>query len=483
MSGYDFDLAVIGSGPAGEKAAAQAAWFGKRVVVIEKHTHVGGACVNTGTLPSKTLRETALYLTGFRQRGLYGFQLEVKRDVSVPDFMCRQEPVCATELSRIQRNLERHNVPLERGAARFVDAHTLEITHQGQARRLTADAVLIAVGSTPYRPAQIPFSDPDVDDSDTILKLDRIPRAMVVLGGGVIGCEYASIFAALGVQVTLVEGRDRLLPFLDLEIAELLTRQLAAMGVELRFKAECTGVERHASGLEVQLSTGEKLAAEKLLYAAGRSGNTAGLGLEALGVQPDKRGLLKVDQHYRVAGAPGGRIYAAGDVIGFPALASTSMEQGRVAACHAFDIAYKQRVSDHLPFGIYTIPEVSMVGESEQTAEQKGIDAVVGRARYRDNARGQIVGDLDGLLKLVFRADDKRLLGVHIIGERATELVHVGQMVIHYGGSIDDFIDEVFNYPTLAEMYKYAAYDGLGNLARRNALTCGPSVPPLRASG
>jgi NAD(P) transhydrogenase len=437
--------------------------------------------VNTGTLPSKTLRETALYLTGFRQRGLYGFQLEVKRDVSVPDFMCRQEPVCATELQRIEKNLERHRAALERGAARFVDAHTLELVHQGHTRRLTADAVLIAVGSTPYRPAHIPFSDPDVADSDTILQLDRIPRAMVVLGGGVIGCEYASIFAALGVRVTLVEAHHKLLPFLDLEVAELLTRQIQGLGVELRFHAECTRVARGAGGLEVQLSTGETLAAEKLLYAAGRWGNTAGLGLEALGVQPDKRGLLAVDAHYRVVGAPGGRIYAAGDVIGFPALASTSMEQGRVAACHAFDIAYKQRVSDHLPFGIYTIPEVSMVGESEQSAAQKGIDAAVGRARYRDNARGQIVGDLDGLLKLVFRADDKRLLGVHILGERATELVHVGQMAIHYGGTIDDFIDEVFNYPTLAEMYKYAAYDGLGNLARRAALVAGPSTPSVAA--
>ncbi len=468
---FDFDLAVIGSGPAGEKAAAQAAYFGKRVVLVEKNEqHVGGACTNTGTLPSKTLRETALYLSGFRQRDLYGITLEMKEGLSVPDFMGRLDPVCGRERDRILANLGRHAVTLLRGAARFVDEHTLAVEGR-DGRSLTFDAALVATGSTPYQPSHIPFPDPDVDDSDTILQLDRIPKTMVVLGGGVIGCEYASIFAPLGVQVTLVESRDRLLPFLDDEIAELLTRQLAQMGVRLLFKTEAARVERVGAELHTTLSTGATLRSEKLLYAAGRNGNTHGLNLEALGVTPDpKRGTLKVDPHFRVEGARGGRVYAAGDVIGFPALASTSMEQGRVAVCHAFDLKYKQRVSEHLPLGIYTIPEVSMIGESEQTAAQKGIDYAVGRARYRDNARGQIVGDLDGLLKLVFRTDDKKLLGVHIIGERATELVHCGQMVIHYGGTIDDFIYEVFNYPTLSEMYKYAAYDGLGNLGRRAAL-------------
>jgi NAD(P) transhydrogenase len=469
---FDFDLLVIGSGPAGEKAAAQASWFGKSVVVVEQNWLVGGACVNTGTLPSKTLRETALYLSGFRQRDLYGVTVEVKQGVSVPQFMRRLEPVCSHELERIHKNLDRHKVTLLTGAARFVDGHTVEITHCGERRTVTADVMLIATGSTPYHPPFIPFEDPDVDDSDTILQLDRIPETMTVLGGGVIGCEYASIFSPLGVNVTLVEGRDKLLPFLDLEIAELLTRRLVEMGVEIIFKAEAKAVRRGADGLiHTTLSTGAELVGEKLLYAAGRNGNTASLGLENIDVVADKRGTLKVDEHFGVVGARGGRVYAAGDVIGFPALASTSMEQGRVAVCHAFDIAYKKRVSEHLPLGIYTIPEVSMIGESEQTAAAKGIDVAVGRARYRDNARGQIVGDLDGMLKLVFRADDRRLLGVHIVGERATELVHCGQMVIHYGGTIDDFIYEVFNYPTLSEMYKYAAYDGLGNLARRAALT------------
>jgi NAD(P) transhydrogenase len=469
---YDYDLVVICSGPAGEKAAAQAAWFGRRVAVIEKQSRVGGACVNTGTLPSKTLRETALYLSDFHQRNLYGaVHLEIRQGpVSVPEFMCRQQPVCSTELERIHKNLDRHAIKLLWGAARFVDAHTIEITKDGATSRITSDVVLIATGSRPYHPAFIPFEDPDIDDSDTILELDRIPKTMVILGGGVIGCEYASIFSPLGVKITLVEGRDKLLPFLDLEIAEQLTHRLQEIGVDLIFKTEAKVVEKRDGLIHTTLSNGTTLVSEKLLYAAGRNGNTAELGLENIGAVADKRGQLKVDEAYRVAGAEGGRIYAAGDVIGFPSLASTSMEQGRVAVCHAFDIAYKRKVSEHLPFGIYTIPEVSMVGETEQTAAQKGIDYAVGRARYRDNARGQIVGDLDGLLKLVFRAEDKVLLGVHIIGERATEIVHCGQMVIHYGGTIDDFIYEVFNYPTLSEMYKYAAYDGLGNLARRAAL-------------
>ena len=474
---YDFDLAVIGAGPAGEKAAAQAAYFGKRVAIIERARDVGGACVNTGTLPSKTLRETALFLSGFRQRQLYGFTFNAGESVSVAHFMSRQEPVCGSELARIRENLGRHRIELLWGSAKLLDEHTLEVAERsGGTRTLSSDVVLIATGSTPFQPPHIPFADPDIDDSDTILELDRIPRTMVILGGGVIGCEYATIFAPLGVKVTLVEARDKMLPFLDLEMTQLLVEKLDEIGIDVITKAEAKSVEKRADGLvHVLLSNGKELVSEKLLFAAGRNGNTRGLGLEGIGVTPDKRGQVKVDEHFRIEGARGGRVYAAGDVIGFPALASTSMEQGRVAVCHAFDLGYKTKVSEHLPYGIYTIPEVSFIGETEQSCEAKGIDYVVGRARYRDNARGQIVGDLDGMLKLIFAADDKRLLGVHIIGERATELVHIGQMVIHAGGPIDTFIYEVFNYPTLSEMYKYAAYDGLGNLARRNAL--------LRATG
>ena len=467
---YHFDLLVIGAGPAGEKAAAQAAYFGKRVAIVEKERQLGGACVNTGTLPSKTLRETALFLSGFRQRQLYGFSFDAGENVSVSRFMSRQEPVCGGEIQRIHGNLARHHVTLLWGTAHFVDEHTIEIAmRDGTAqKRVTADVILIATGSSPFRPANIPFDDHDVDDSDSILKLDRIPRTMTILGAGVIGCEYATIFAPLGVQVTLVEPRAQMLPFLDQEISGLLVAKLAEIGVKLITKAEAKAVVKDVDGLiHTTLSTGEGLVSEKLLYAAGRNGNTRGLGLETIGVETDKRGLLKVDEHFRVAGARGGRVYAAGDVIGFPALASVSMEQGRVAVCHAFELKYKTKVSEHLPYGIYTIPEVSMIGETEESCRVKEIDYVVGRARYKDNARAQIVGDADGLIKLVVRASDQVLLGVHIIGERATELVHVGQMVIHAGGSIDTFIYEVFNYPTLSEMYKYAAYDALGALARR----------------
>jgi NAD(P) transhydrogenase len=466
---FEYDLVVIGSGPAGEKGAVQAAYFGKRVAVVEKAPALGGACVNTGTLPSKTLRETALFLSGYRQRELYGgLSVELHGTPSVPELMCRQEPVLGTEGQRIRANLARHGVDLVEGAAQLLDEHTLEVTpDEGAPRRLTTDVVLIATGSTPHRPAFVPFEDPEVDDSDSILRLDRIPRALVVLGGGVIGCEYASIFAALGTRCTIVEGREQILGFLDGEVNQLLTTQLKALGIEILLKREVVEVGRREGQLHCRLSDGTDLECERLLFAGGRAGNTRSLGLDRIGAAADARGLLKVDDKFRVVGVPGGRVYAAGDVIGFPALASVAMEQGRVATCHAFGLAYKQKVASQFPYGLYTIPEVSMIGESEESARKKGLDVEVGRARYGDNARGQIVGDVHGLVKLVFDARDKKLLGVHIIGERATELVHIGAAVMHFGGGIDDFIDQVFNFPTLGEMFKYAAYDGLGRLQRR----------------
>jgi len=465
---YDYDLVVIGSGPAGEKGAVQAAYFGKRVAVIERSPALGGACVNTGTLPSKTLRETALFLSGHRQREMYGLSVTLTGTPSVPQLMCRQQPVLGHEGQRIRANLDRHHVDLLDGAARFVDEHTLELTPtNGPPRHVTADVVLIATGSTPHRPAFVPFEDPEVDDSDTILRLDRIPKAMVILGGGVIGCEYASIFASLGTRCTIVEGRDSILGFLDGEINALLTKQLRALGCELLFKREVVEVGRHDGVLHCQLSDGTDLTCERLLFAGGRAGNTRKLGLDRIGAAADARGLLHVDDQFRVAGVAGGRVYAAGDVIGFPALASVAMEQGRVAACHAFGIEYKQKVASQFPYGLYTIPEVSMIGETEESAKKKGLDYEVGRARYGDNARGQIVGDVNGLVKLVFDARDKKLLGVHIIGERATELVHTGAAVMHFSGSIDDFIEQVFNFPTLGELFKYAAYDGLGRIRQR----------------
>jgi NAD(P) transhydrogenase len=465
---YDYDWLVIGSGPAGEKGAVQAAYFGKRVAVVEKQPQVGGACINTGTLPSKTLRETALYLSGFRQRELYGISYQIKQNVSVPELMCRQEPVTGTEARRLRKNLERHHVDLLDGAATFLDEHTAEIVPtDGVPRRVTFDAALIAVGSSPFRPPYVPFEDPGVDDSDSILRLPEIPRALVILGGGVIGCEYGSIFAALGTHVTIVEGRDSILGFLDVEVNQVLATQLTKLGCQILLKKEVVDVGRRAGALHVGFSDGHDLVCDRLLFAGGRAGNTRSLGLERIGVTPDARGLLKCDPHFRVEGTKDGRIYSAGDVIGFPALASVAMEQGRVAACHAFDIKYKTRVASQFPYGLYTIPEVSMIGETEESAKKKGIDYEVGTAMYRDNARGQICGDLEGMVKLVFAAADKKLLGVHVVGERATELVHIGQAVIHFGGTIDDFIDQVFNFPTLGELYKYAAYDGLGRLQRR----------------
>ena len=462
---YDYDLVVIGVGPAGEKGAVQAAYFGKRVVCVERAEEPGGAAVHTGTLPSKTLRETALFLSGFRQRELYGLSIELNAELAVPKLLSRKDAVRGLEVARIRWNLERHNVLLLRGVARFVDAHTIEVSGAGQApRRITGEVVLVATGSKPYHPPDIPFDDEDVDDSDTILQVDRLPKTMLVVGGGVIGCEYASMFAAMRVGVTLVEGRSRLLSFLDMEIAERLRGAMQALGVIFHLGELTTDIRRvPGRGIVTKLASGLEIAAEKVLASSGRSGSTEGLGLEALGVAVDKRGTIQVDGDYRTT-VP--NVYAAGDVIGFPALASTSMDQARVAVCHAFGFAYKRHVSQLLPFGVYTIPEVSAIGFSEETARERKLDFVVGRAFYRDNARGKIVGEKDGIIKLVVERGTKKILGCHCIGERATELVHVAQAVMLLDGSIDAFIDMVFNYPSLSEMFKYAAYDALGAMAR-----------------
>ena len=463
---YDYDLVVLGVGPAGEKGAAQAAYFGKRVACVEMAPEPGGAAVHTGTLPSKTLRETALFLSGFRQRELYGLSVDLNRATAVPKLLSRKNAVVELEVARIKWNLERHGVPLLRGAARFVDAHTAELVcDAGAPRRITGEVFLVATGSRPHHPADIPFDDEDVDDSDTILQIDRLPRTLLIVGGGVIGCEYAAMFAAMGVAVTLVEGRARLLPFLDEEIAERLRGAMQALGVTFILGHTTTGIRRvEGRGIVTTLDSGVEIDAEKVLASSGRSGATDGLGLEAIGVEVDKRGAVKVDADFRTS-VPG--IYAAGDVIGFPALASTSMEQARVAVCHAFGFTFKRQVSRLYPFGIYTIPEVGSVGLSEEAAKAAGVDTVVGRAFYRDNARGKIVGDKDGVIKLVVERSTKKILGCHCIGERATELVHVSQTVMLLDGTIDTFIEMVFNYPTLGEMFKYAAYDALGAIASR----------------
>ncbi len=461
-----FDLVVIGSGPAGEKGAVQAAYFGKRVCVIEKAPAVGGACVHTGTLPSKTLREAALYVTGYKRRELYGMTLELDREASVKQLMGRLHAVTRQQVAQISENLRRHEITTILGEATFVAPHEVLVRRPGaDDLHLRADVFLVATGSAPHRPPGVPFSDPDVEDSDTVLDLDRIPTSLAVIGGGVIGCEYACFFAALGTQITIIEGRGGLLGGIDPELTAILRTSLERGGNHIRLGDSVDGVERIPGGpLRLRLKSGASLDVDKILYSAGRAGNTKGLGLEAAGVAADDRGRVTVNPHFQTSAA---HIYAAGDVVGAPALASVSMEQGRVGVCHAFGFAYKTQVSPLTPYGIYTIPEISMIGSTAEDLAKKGEDVEVGRAWFRDNARGQIIGDDDGLCKLVFDAKTHKLRGVHMIGERATDLIHIGQMVMELGGTIDTFIDCVFNFPTLSETYKYAAYDGLGRLRRR----------------
>ena len=468
-----YDLIVIGSGPAGEKGAAQAAYFGKRVALVEREPVPGGACVNTGTIPSKTLRESALHLSGFRLRGFSdSVGLTFRENITVGDFMYRKDLVVAHEWRRIDENLERHQVERFNGTARFLSPNRVEISSSTRRFEIEGDIVLIATGSAPHRPSHVPFDGETVCDSDTILAMSRIPRTLAVVGAGVIGCEYASMFAALGVEVHLIDGRTSLLPHIDREIvAVLLDEMRHRFGVTLHLGADVDVIDKRDGGVALTLKNGTHIEVEKVLYAAGRSSNTADLNLDAAGVKTGKRGVIIVDDTYRTT-AP--NIYAAGDVIGFPALASTSMEQARVAMVHAFDLKYKQAMAATLPYGIYTIPELSTIGLTEEECRERGIDFECGRARFRNNARGQIVGDENGMVKLVFDANTLRILGVHIVGENASELLHTGMMAMQLGGTINVFIESVFNFPTLGETYKYAAYDGLGNVARRNVKSSEP---------
>jgi NAD(P) transhydrogenase len=459
-----YDLLVIGAGPAGEKGAAQAAYFGKRVAIVEKGK-VGGAVVNTGTLPSKTLRETALYLSGLKQRGLYGVDYTLNKEVTVDDLFYRKKAVVDSHLGLVKENIARHNIDLFRGVACLEDAWTVRVTGGGKPMRLKGDYILAAPGSRPHRPADVPFDGEYVYDSDSILNLKRIPSSLVVVGAGVIGSEYTTVFAALGITVTLVDGGERLLPFLDREISDILLNQIRSLGVRVMFGRRVEGIQvwREEECVSVRLNGDEEVRAQAVLFCGGRSGNTEELGLEKVGVKMGPRGRIEVNEHFQTS-VP--NIYAAGDVVGFPALASTSMEQGRVAACHAFNLEYKRCVSPLVPYGVYTIPEISMVGESEDSLSRNGQDYLVGRASYRSNPRGQIMGDTAGLVKLLFSPEDQKLLGVHIIGERACELIHIGQACMYFEGTLDFFIQNVFNFPTLSDVYKYAAYDGLGNLQR-----------------
>lgn len=459
-----YDLVVIGSGPAGEKAAIQAAHYRKKVAVVESRGVVGGVCVHTGTMPSKTLRETVLYLTGLRQRSVYGVVCAIKSNVTIAELMYRTEHVIQNEIDVIQNNLMRNGITVVSGRGRLVTPNRVEVTDEtGNSRVLETEVIIIAAGSRPYRDPQITFDNTHIFDSETILKLDRIPRSMIIVGGGVIGCEYACIFAHLGVRVTVIEGRDHLLPFLDREISETLTFMMRKNRIKVILSDQMESLEKIDDEMHFSSKAGRKIVADKILFALGRVGNTKPLGVDTLGIETDDRGLIKVNDHFQTTVD---NIYAVGDIIGFPSLASVSMDQGRLAAQHAFE--NKDMVLNKLlPYGIYTIPEVSIVGETEESLTRQGIPYETGVARFYELARGQIAGDHDGELKLIFSPETKKLLGVHIIGEGATDLIHIGQAVMTFGGTIDYFIKTVFNFPTMSEAYKLAALNGLGSITRQ----------------
>jgi NAD(P) transhydrogenase len=460
---YDFDLLVLGSGPSGQKAAIAAAKLERRVAVVERKNMIGGVCINTGTIPSKTLREAVLYLTGLSQREMYGQSYRVKEEITVGDLAARTQHVVGREIDVVRSQLVRNRVQLLSGTGRFEDPHTVCVTDEaGRTASYRAEKIIIATGTRPARPATIDFDDRTIIDADGILHLEEVPETMVVVGAGVIGIEYASMFAALGSKVTVVEGRDRMLEFCDVEIVEALKYHLRDLAVTFRFREVVDSVERHPRGAVAVLASGKRIAADTVMYSAGRQGTGSDLGLEKAGLEADGRGRLAVDEHFRTS-LP--HIYAVGDIIGFPALASTSMEQGRLAAHHAcgepaHDLHRLQ------PIGIYTIPEISFVGRTEDELTEQSVPFEVGIARYRELARGQIIGDSYGMLKLLVSPADHRLLGVHVFGTGATDIVHIGQAVMGCDGTVDYLVDTVFNYPTLAESYKVAALDAMNKMRR-----------------
>jgi NAD(P) transhydrogenase len=462
----EFDLVVIGCGPGGQKAAIAAAKLGKRAAVIERASEVGGACVNTGTIPSKTLRETVLYLTGLSQRELYGQSYRVKDDIGMEDLSGRTSHVVGRELEVLQDQLARNRVKLIHGRAHFIDAHTVAVDQPTGEIRLSAKKVVIATGTRPARPSNVSFDDQSVLDSDGILCLKSVPGSLVVVGAGVIGIEYASIFAALGCKVTVVEKRERMLEFCDEEIVQALQYHLRGLHVTFRFRETVAAVERHDNRTLTVLASGKTILADAVMYSAGRVGATGVLGLENVGIVPDERGRLRVDAHYRTSVE---HIYAVGDVIGFPALAATSMAQGRLAAYHAFGEPTAGLGGD-MPIGIYTIPEISYVGRTEAELTEAAVPYEVGISRFRELARGQIAGDSHGMLKLLVSPSDRKLLGVHLFGTGATETVHIGQAVMGCAGTVDYLVDAVFNYPTLAEAYKVAALDVTNKLRAMRAV-------------
>ncbi|GLY27724.1 Si-specific NAD(P)(+) transhydrogenase [Kineosporia sp. NBRC 101731] len=458
---YEYDLLVIGSGPGGQKAAIAAAKLGRHAAVIERGDMVGGVCINTGTIPSKTLREAVLYLTGTYQRDMYGQNYRVKHDITLEDLLARTQHVIGREVEVIRSQLNRNGVDLLHGTGRFTDPHTVLIEGGPQGTRsVTAQYVVIATGTTPARPSSIEFDGKKVIDSDGILHLDQLPRSMVVVGAGVIGIEYASMFAAVGCKVTVVEQRDRMLDFCDSEIVESLKFHLRDLSVTFRFDEKVASVENNANGTVTNLVSGKRIPADAVMYSAGRQGATQALDLPAAGLEADLRGRITVDDHYRTSVE---HIYAVGDVIGFPALAATSMEQGRLAAYHAFGEHVNSLISLQ-PIGIYTIPEISYCGWTEADLTSSSVPYEVGISRYRELARGQIAGDSYGMLKLLVSTGTRKLLGVHVFGSQATELVHLGQAIMTCEGTIDHLVDTVFNYPTLSEAYKVAALDAVNKI-------------------
>jgi NAD(P) transhydrogenase len=458
---HDFDLLVIGSGPGGQKAAIAAAKLAKKVAIVERPDMLGGVCLNTGTIPSKTLREAVLYLTGLDQREMYGQSYRVKDEITIADLTARTHHVVSRENDVVRSQLTRNRVTILTGTAAFTSPTSIEVCDlTGRAREWTAANIVIATGTKPARPKTVAFDERTIIDSDGILQLDKVPRSMVVAGAGVIGIEYASMFAALGSKVTVVEQRERMLEFCDVEVVEALKYHLRDLAVTFRFGESVASVESVPEGAIASLASGKRIPADTVMYSAGRQGQTDDLDLARAGLEADKRGRITVDEFFRTS-VPS--IYAVGDVIGFPALAATSMEQGRLAAHHACGLPVH---SAHLlqPIGIYSLPEISFIGKTEDQLTRECIPFEVGVSRYRELARGQIIGDSYGVLKLLVSPEDRTLLGVHVFGTGATELVHIGQAVMGCGGTIDYLVDAVFNYPTLAESYKVAALDATNKM-------------------
>jgi NAD(P) transhydrogenase len=465
-SPYDYDLLVIGSGPAGHRAAIQAAKLDRRVAVVEKQTVVGGVCINTGTIPSKTLREAALRLSGYRERGLYGASYAVKQHITMRDLLFRVDHVISTEIDVARHQLMRNGVDILTAKASFVDDHRLklELVPDGIHQEVTAARIVIAVGTTTVKDPFAKCDGQNIFTCDDLLSVEDLPRSLVVVGAGVIGLEYACIFAALGVRVTLIDTHSQLLPFVDREIIEALIYHLRGNRATLYLGETVSSIDcfedERGDHVRLHLASGKQIVTDKVLYSVGRRGATDSLCLAVAGLSSDDRGRLHVNEYFQTT-VP--HIYAVGDVIGFPSLASTSMEQGRLASCHAFGLPATS-IPELFPYGIFTVPGISMVGKTEEQLTKEGVPYEVGRAQYREMARGQILGDRTGLLKLIFHRETRRLLGVHIIGAEAAELVHIGQAVLSFGGNVDYFVNTVFNYPTLAECYKTAAFDGINRL-------------------